>query len=68
MFFCIVMKKKHIFQIGMASELTYLARSFLVVDGTRNQRVQKALEWTFEPLLQGFGTQFVATLPLLFLK
>jgi patched 2 protein len=54
--------------IGMASELTYLARSFLVVDGTRNYRVRKALEWTFEPLLQGFGTQFVATLPLLFLK
>ncbi len=52
----------------MASELTYLARAFLVVDGTRNHRVRKALEWTFEPLLQGFGTQFVATLPLLLLK
>ncbi|MCO5558414.1 hypothetical protein L7F22_011995 [Adiantum nelumboides] len=54
--------------IGMASEFTYLARSFLVVDGTRNYRVGKALEWTFEPLLHGFGTQVAATLPLLFLK
>lgn len=54
--------------VGMASEFTYLARSFLVVDGTRNHRVGKALEWTFEPLLHGFGTQVAATLPLLFLK
>lgn len=54
--------------IGMASEFTYLARSFLVVDGTRNYRVGKALEWTFEPLLHGFGTQVAATLPLIFLK
>ncbi|KAI5073406.1 hypothetical protein GOP47_0011419 [Adiantum capillus-veneris] len=54
--------------VGMASEFTYLARSFLVVDGTRNYRVGKALEWTFEPLLHGFGTQVAATLPLLFLK
>ncbi|MCO5590364.1 hypothetical protein L7F22_044334 [Adiantum nelumboides] len=54
--------------IGMASEFTYLARSFLLFDGTRIERVQKALEWTFEPLLHGLGTQIVATLPLLFLK
>ncbi|MCO5558412.1 hypothetical protein L7F22_011993 [Adiantum nelumboides] len=54
--------------VGMASEFTYLARSFLVIDGTRNYRVGKALEWTFEPLLHGFGTQVAATLPLLFLK
>ncbi|KAH7447216.1 hypothetical protein KP509_01G097400 [Ceratopteris richardii] len=54
--------------IGMASEFTYLTRSFLLFDGTKNQRVQKALEWTFEPLLHGLGTQIVATLPLLFLK
>lgn len=54
--------------VGMASEFTYLARSFLVVDGTPNFRVGKALEWTFEPLLHGFGTQVAATLPLLFLK
>eukprot|EP00250_Pteridium_aquilinum_P014814 c22219_g1_i1 orf=359-3775(+) len=54
--------------IGMASEFTYLARCFLVVDGTQNYRVGKALEWTFEPLLHGFGTQVAATLPLLFLK
>ncbi|KAI5073412.1 hypothetical protein GOP47_0011425 [Adiantum capillus-veneris] len=54
--------------IGMASEFTYLARSFLLFDGTRNERVQKALAWTFEPLLHGLGTQIVATLPLLFLK
>eukprot|EP00250_Pteridium_aquilinum_P012900 c21015_g1_i1 orf=984-4394(+) len=54
--------------IGMASEFTYLARSFLLFDGTRTERVQKALEWTFEPLLHGLGTQVVATLPLVFLK
>ncbi|KAI5073407.1 hypothetical protein GOP47_0011420 [Adiantum capillus-veneris] len=54
--------------VGMASEFTYLARSFLVVDGTRNYRVGKALEWTLEPLLHGFGTQVAATLPLIFLK
>jgi hypothetical protein len=55
-------------QIGMASEFTYLARSFLLFEGTRTERVQKALEWTFEPLLHGLGTQVVATLPLLLLK
>lgn len=54
--------------IGMASEFTYLARSFLLFDGTRIERVQKALQWTFEPLLHGLGTQIVATLPLVFLK
>ncbi|KAG0620497.1 hypothetical protein M758_4G220800 [Ceratodon purpureus] len=54
--------------IGMSSEFTYLARSFLVVDGTRNYRVRKALEWTFEPLLHGFGTQIAATIPLIFVK
>ncbi|XP_024533742.1 protein patched homolog 2 isoform X1 [Selaginella moellendorffii] len=54
--------------IGMAAELTYLARAFLMVEGTRNYRVGKALEWTLEPLLHGFGTQVVATLPLVFLK
>lgn len=54
--------------IGMASEFTYLARSFLLVKGTRSHRIGKALEWTFEPLLHGLGTQVVAMLPLLFLK
>lgn len=54
--------------IGMASEFTYLARSFLLFDGTRTERVHKALQWTFEPLLHGLGTQIVATFPLLFLK
>ncbi|KAG0631087.1 hypothetical protein M758_1G226800 [Ceratodon purpureus] len=54
--------------VGMSSEFTYLARSFLVVDGTRNYRVRKALEWTFEPLLHGFGTQIAATIPLIFVK
>ncbi|KAG6547150.1 hypothetical protein Mapa_011402 [Marchantia paleacea] len=54
--------------IGMSAEFTYLARSFLVVEGTKTERVRKALEWTFEPLLHGFGTQFVATFPLLFVK
>ncbi|XP_024373471.1 uncharacterized protein [Physcomitrium patens] len=54
--------------IGMSSEFTYLARSFLMVDGTRNYRVRKALEWTFEPLLHGFGTQIAATIPLIFVK
>ncbi|KAL3679242.1 hypothetical protein R1sor_022198 [Riccia sorocarpa] len=54
--------------IGMSAEFTYLARSFLIVEGSRNHRVGKALEWTFEPLLHGFGTQFVATFPLLFVK
>ncbi|XP_024381939.1 uncharacterized protein [Physcomitrium patens] len=54
--------------IGMSSEFTYLGRSFLVVDGTRNYRVRKALEWTFEPLLHGFGTQIAATIPLIFVK
>lgn len=57
-----------LFQIGMSAELTYLARSFLVVDGTRNYRVGKALEWTLEPLLHGFGTQIAATIPLIFVK
>jgi hypothetical protein len=52
----------------MSSEFTYLARAFLVVDGTRNYRVRKALEWTFEPLLHGFGTQIAATIPLIFVK
>jgi patched 1 protein/patched 2 protein len=54
--------------VGMSSEFTYLARSFLVVDGTRNYRVGKALEWTLEPLLHGFGTQIAATIPLIFVK
>jgi hypothetical protein len=54
--------------VGMSSEFTYLARAFLVVDGTRNYRVRKALEWTFEPLLHGFGTQIAATIPLIFVK
>eukprot|EP01018_Ginkgo_biloba_P025045 Gb_09479 [translate_table: standard] len=54
--------------IGMASEFTYLARCFLAVDGTRNERVGKALELTFEPLLHGLGTQIAATFPLIFLK
>ncbi|CAM6120014.1 unnamed protein product [Calypogeia fissa] len=54
--------------IGMSAEFTYLARSFLVVEGTKQHRVAKALEWTFEPLLHGFGVQFVATFPLLFVK
>lgn len=39
-----------------------------MVDGTRNYRVRKALEWTFEPLLHGFGTQIAATIPLIFVK
>ncbi|XP_057847014.2 uncharacterized protein LOC131056772 [Cryptomeria japonica] len=55
-------------QIGMSSELTYLARCFLVIDGTKNERVGRALQWTFEPLLHGLGTQIAATLPLIFLK
>jgi hypothetical protein len=54
--------------IGMSAEFTYLARSYLVVEGTKQERVAKALEWTFEPLLHGFGVQFVATLPLVFVK
>ncbi|KAH7441526.1 hypothetical protein KP509_03G041600 [Ceratopteris richardii] len=54
--------------VGMASEFTYLSRCFLVIDGTKDYRVGKALEWTFEPLLHGFGTQVAATLPLLLLK
>lgn len=54
--------------IGMSAEFTYLARSFLLVEGTNEHRVAKALEWTFEPLLHGFGIQFVATFPLLFVK
>ncbi|KAL2613615.1 hypothetical protein R1flu_025307 [Riccia fluitans] len=54
--------------IGMSAEFTYLARSFLIVEGSKTHRVAKALEWTLEPLLHGFGTQFVATFPLLFVK
>jgi hypothetical protein len=52
----------------MSAEFTYLARSYLVVEGTKHERVAKALEWTFEPLLHCFGVQFVATFPLLFVK
>jgi hypothetical protein len=54
--------------IGMSSEFTYLARCFLAVDGTKNERVGKALELTLEPLLHGLGTQIAATFPLIFLK
>lgn len=52
----------------MSSEFTYLARCFLALDGTKNERVGKALELTLEPLLHGLGTQIAATFPLIFLK